>query len=284
MWKKANKFIRSQAVLSAFLLSIIFISAITVLGVLILDMASPGRLMVFTIGQLILAGIAVWLMCKLEVFDINDFRFKGVGKGFRLAGFGFVYIAISFFINFMQIPENGFIAPNILSLFIVILHPFIGTGLFEEVLYRGLVFKILLRKTGHSKRGVIFACVISSVIFGVLHLVNVFAGASVLSTISQVVHATATGLFFAAVFLRTKKLWIPILLHGLLNLSAQIFNAIVSPDLLLKIPEPQTGTDAIGRTIYTLFIALPILIAALVLLRKVEPDGIPNDPPNFSNQ
>ena len=236
MWERINEFVCSRTVLSAFLLSMLFISVVTVVGVLLLGMALPLRLLLFTIMQLILAGIAVWLMQKLEVFDSNDFSFKGMGKGLRLAWFGFVYISISFFISFMQIPGGGFIAPNILSLLIVALHPFIGTGLFEEVLYRGLVLKILLKKNGRSKRGVMGACVISSVIFGLLHIVNIFAGAPVLSTISQVIHATSTGLFFAAVFIRTNKLWIPILLHGLLNLSSQIFCAIVSPELLLQSP------------------------------------------------
>ena len=147
---------------------------------------------------------------------------------------------------------------------------------FEEVLYRGLVLKSLLNKNGHSKRDVMGACVVSSAIFGVLHIVNVFAGASVLPTLSQIIHATSTGLFFAAVFLRTKNLWIPILLHGLLNLSVQIFDGLVSPDLLSQNPTPQAGADIIGLLIYTLFITLPILVAALVLLRKVEPDGISN--------
>jgi len=174
----------------------------------------------------------------------------------------------------MQIPKNGFITPDIPTLIIIVLHPFIGTGLFEEVLYRGLVLKLLLKKNQDSKQGMIFACVISSAIFGFFHLVNVFAGAPVLSTLSQVVDATATGLFFAVVFLRTRKLLMPILLHGLLNLSTQIFDAIVSFDLLLQNPAPQTEVDIIGLIIYTLFTSLPMLIAALVLLRKVEPGSI----------
>jgi CAAX amino terminal protease family. len=115
----------------------------------------------------------------------------------------------------------------------------------------------------------ILACVISSMIFGFLHIVNIFAGDPVLATLSQIVDATAIGLFFAVVFLRTKKLWIPILLHGLLNLSVQIFDAIVSPDLLFQSSTPQTEVDIIGLIIYTLFITLPMLTAALVLLRKV---------------
>ena len=274
MWERVSNFVHSKTVLSVLLLSIIFTLVVTILGVILLGLTLPLKLVFFTIGQLILAIIAIWLMRKLEVFDTNDFKFHGMGKGLLISWFGFVYIIISFLISFMQIPKNGFITPDIPTLIIIVLHPFIGTGLFEEVLYRGLVLKLLLKKNQDSRQGMIFACVISSAIFGFFHIVNVFAGAPVLSTLSQVVDATATGLFFAVVFLRTRKLLMPILLHGLLNLSTQIFDAIVSFDLLLQNPAPQTEVDIIGLIIYTLFTSLPMLIAALVLLRKVEPGSI----------
>ena len=272
MWGKINKLVHSQTVLSALILSAIFISVVTVFGILIIDMTPSVRLTVFTIGQLVLSGTAVWLMRKLKVFDINDFSLKGIGKGFLFAWFGFVYIAVSFFIVLMQIPENSFIAPNIFYLLIVVLHPIIGTGLFEEVLFRGLILKILLKKTGHTKRGIINACVISSVLFGLVHFVNILAGAPVLPTIAQIISAMATGIFFAVVFVRTRKLWIPIFLHGLINLSVQIFDAIVSPNALLQNADSQPEINIVGFIISTLLETLPMLIAGFVLLRKVTPD------------
>ena len=274
MWVKINKFVRSQTVLAVFLLSIFFTFVVTVLGILILDLTPTVRLAFFTLGQLMLSGTVVWLMRKLEVFDTNDFKFKGIGKGFCLAWFGFLYIAITFLICFMSYPENSFIAPSMINLLIVVLHPFIGTGLFEEVLHRGLILKILLKKTGGSKRGVILACVISSAIFGLLHISTIFAGYPFLTIVALMISATATGLFFAAVFIRTGKLWITIFFHGLLNVSGQIFNAIVSPDALTQNIESQAGPDIVGFIINTLFQTLPILIAALILLRKVKPDEI----------
>jgi membrane protease YdiL (CAAX protease family) len=277
MWEKINKFIRSQAVLSVFLLNLFFISVLGILPLLISNMAPPARLSTYTIGQLLLSGIAIWLMRKLDVFDVNDFRFKGIGRGFLLAWFGFVYIAIAFLISFSQIPGNSYIAPRLPYLLIVVLHPFIGTGLLEEVLYRGLVLKILLGKTGSSKRGIFFACVVSSVIFGVSHIVNLLNGAPVLQTLTQMIMGMGIGLFFAAVFLRTRSLLIPILFHGLLNLSSQIFNAISTVSLdALSSPNAaaQTGTDIISFVMYTAFCTLPVLIAGLILLRKVKPDDI----------
>ena len=67
------------------------------------------------------------------------------------------------------------------------------------------------------------------------------------------------------------------LFHGLLNLSAQIFNAIASPDAMMQNAGAETGTNVIGFIIMTLLSTLPILIAGLVLLRKVKPDGLSNE-------
>ena len=108
MWEK-NNFVRSQTVLSAFLLSALFISVVTLLGILLLGMPLPGRLVYFTIGQVILAIIAIWLMRKFEVFDANDFKFNQMGRGLLISWFGFVYVGISFLINYMQIPNSAYI-------------------------------------------------------------------------------------------------------------------------------------------------------------------------------
>jgi len=274
MREKINKFVFTKAVLSTFLLSALFMSAVTILGISIIDITPPIRLTVFTIWQLILSSIIILLMRKLDVFDINDFRFKGVGKGLLIAWFGIVYAIITFFIVFMQIPENSFIAPNIFYLLIVIIHPFIGTGFFEEVLFRGLVLKILLKKFGSTKKRIVGAILISSVFFGSVHFVNIIAGAPVLPTITQIIHASTGGFFYAIVYLRTRKLLIPILFHGLLNVAAQIFDAIISPEVLMQNANALVETDIIGFIVNTLFISLPVLIAGLFLLRKVKPEEI----------
>ena len=271
MREKMKGFVHSNAILSAFLLCVLFISAVTIFGILLLDMIPPIRLTIFTIGQLVLSGILIWLMRKLEVFDVNEFRFRGIVEKLPLAWFGIVYIIVSFFVVFTQIPADSYISPNISYLLIVILHPFIGTGIFEEVLYRGLVLKILLNKMGDSKKGTIHSIIISSALFGFFHVGNIFAGAPVMSTITQMISATATGLFFAVIFVRTRKLLIPILLHGLLNLSVQIFDAIVSPAALALGAGSQAEINIIGFIVNTLFETLPILIAGLILLRKVKP-------------
>jgi membrane protease YdiL (CAAX protease family) len=270
MRERINKFAHSHIVLSAFLLAVLFILVLTAIGLVAMEFAEPIHgLALFTVGQLILALIAIWLMRKLHVFDRADFKFKNMGKGFLLGWFFLVAAGVNFVLNLIGLPESSFITPNPLTLIVVLLHPFIGTGLFEEVLVRGLILKLLLVTMGHTKRGVINAVVISSVIFGVAHIVNLIQ-ADVLPVTSQIIYATATGILFAALYLRTKTLWVPILLHGLVNLSSQIFNAFIDFDMLPQNNEAQA--DIISLIINTLLIVIPCVITGFVLLRKVKPN------------
>jgi membrane protease YdiL (CAAX protease family) len=269
MWEKINRFVHTRVILSVFLLSAFFISVVGTFGSLIVDITPSVRLAIFTLGQITLSIMVIWLMRKMQVFNINDFEVKSMGKGFLLAWAAIAFPIINFLVSFVQLPENCTITPNIFDLLIVVLHPLIGTGFFEEVLYRGLVLKLLLKKTGSSKKGVINVCIISSIIFGIVHIVNLSVS-DILPVISTIILAVPLGLFFAALYLRTKTLLWPILGHALVNLSSQIFDAVIFPDTFLHNTQIKTEMDIPQFIISTLWAGIPYLIAGLILLRKVK--------------
>jgi membrane protease YdiL (CAAX protease family) len=70
-------------------------------------------------------------------------------------------------------------------------------GFVEESVFRGLMLTAL------RERGVWRAIIVTSVLFGLTHLANVLAGATVLETISQVAYTIAFGVAFAALVLST---------------------------------------------------------------------------------
>lgn len=175
MWGKTKNFVHKHAILSGFLLFAFFITVISLFGMSLLRITPPYEKAIYTVGQLVLSFAIIGLMRKFQVFNINDFRFRNMGKGILLAWVGIVDAVVTFLFNFLPLPENSLIAPNPLHLVIVVLHPLIGTALFEEVLCRGLVLKLLLVKMGNTKKGIIGACIISSVIFGIGHGFNIIA-------------------------------------------------------------------------------------------------------------
>lgn len=87
-------------------------------------------------------------------------------------------------------------------------------GFIEEVIFRGFLFKALL------KNGIKAAVAVSSVTFGIGHIVNLLNGADILQTLLQIIYAGAAGLMFTAIFYKTKSLIPCIVTHSLLNMSS----------------------------------------------------------------
>lgn len=67
-------------------------------------------------------------------------------------------------------------------------------GVLEEVIFRGLLFR------GMGAGNVKVAIIVSSLTFGVGHIVNLFTGAPLFETLLQLVYASAVGFCYTAVF------------------------------------------------------------------------------------
>ncbi len=90
-------------------------------------------------------------------------------------------------------------------------------GFIEEVIFRGLLFKAI------CKSSVKQAILISSITFGIGHIVNLLNGADVLPTLLQICYAVAIGFLFVIIFYKGKSLLPCIITHGIVN-SLSIFS------------------------------------------------------------
>ncbi len=133
-----------------------------------------------------------------------------------------------------------------------------AVGFVEESWFRGLLFGAL------ERRGVIFAAIVSSVVFGLFHSSWLVSGATPARTLSEIGVAFALGIMFAAGRYRTNSIWPVIALHALTDF----------PGLLLTKHQILNG-GALGRTV-ALLVAVG-LVYALVLLRPRKPRAIPAD-------
>ena len=86
-------------------------------------------------------------------------------------------------------------------------------GFLEEMIFRGLLFQAM------AKNGVKSAIIVSSVTFGIGHIVNLFngSGAELLPNLLQVMYAVAIGFAFVMIYCRTKSLIPCILTHSIFN-------------------------------------------------------------------
>jgi membrane protease YdiL (CAAX protease family) len=96
-------------------------------------------------------------------------------------------------------------------------------GICEEILYRGFLIHYFFAAPFHAPLAV--ALIVSSVIFGAVHLYQGIAG---------VISTAILGLIFSAIFLTTGTLVVPMILHALIDLRI----------LLILRPNPQLAAEA----------------------------------------
>jgi CAAX protease family protein len=99
------------------------------------------------------------------------------------------------------------------------------SAIFEETLFRGIIFRITEEKLGSY-----FALIISAVLFGALHLTN--PNNSIIAGIGLAIQA---GLLLAAAYIYSRNLWFPIAIHFAWNFTqSAIFGASVSGNAISK--------------------------------------------------
>lgn len=99
-------------------------------------------------------------------------------------------------------------------------------GFLEEMIFRGFLFHAMV------KGGIKSAIIVSSVTFGIGHIVNLIngSGAELLPNILQVIYAVAIGFAFVMVYYKTKSLLPCIATHSLLNATSVFANeAAITP-------------------------------------------------------
>ncbi|MEC9485145.1 MAG: CPBP family intramembrane glutamic endopeptidase [Candidatus Izemoplasma sp.] len=99
----------------------------------------------------------------------------------------------------------------------------LSIGIFEEVLFRYVIFVIIMQLLTINKKNVFLGMVLSSVLFGLFHLINLFAGAGVGETLQQVGYTTLLGLLWSMTLFLTQNIWVPILLHTIYNFVGVLY-------------------------------------------------------------
>ncbi|MBO5328588.1 MAG: CPBP family intramembrane metalloprotease [Clostridia bacterium] len=95
-------------------------------------------------------------------------------------------------------------------------------ALMEESVFRGIIHPLINDKFKNKKLCTVKAVIISSAIFALWHLFNLFEGASVPYTLLQVGYTFLTGCAFAATVDKTHNIWAAVLLHAIFDFGGFI--------------------------------------------------------------
>lgn len=133
----------------------------------------------------------------------------------------------------------------------------LSTGLFEEVLFRGVILTAMLLAWGTTRKGVIKSLVTSSLLFGALHLLNATSGATATRVTANSLYTCLTGLLFGGVAIRCRSFWPAALLHG-------VSNSLLSLNRLGELPPEWTISYAVLRV----SVHVPLGLYGLYLIRS----------------
>ena len=76
----------------------------------------------------------------------------------------------------------------------------VNIGFLEEIIFRGILYKSI------EKDNQKLAIIISSLTFGIEHIVNLLNGADLVPTLMQICYAIAIGFLFVTIFNKSKSL------------------------------------------------------------------------------
>lgn len=111
----------------------------------------------------------------------------------------------------------------------------LNVGFIEEIIFRGYLFKMM------EKDNVKAATAVSSITFGIGHIVNLFNGAELIPTLLQICYAMSVGYLFVVIFRKSKSIVPCIIVHSVNN-ALSIFNAdnavslYIAPVFLIVVP------------------------------------------------
>ncbi len=90
-------------------------------------------------------------------------------------------------------------------------------GIFEECIFRGVLFPVLMRRLSYDKKGMILSLVFSSLFFGLSHFLNLIAGAGIVDVLLQVCYSFLLGGLCGFLLIKTQSIFPSIAVHALFN-------------------------------------------------------------------
>ena len=132
-------------------------------------------------------------------------------------------------------------------------------GLFEEILFRGILMNGLRRKLSLPA-----AIITSSVLFGLLHVVSLGYGQSPTTTAAQIMVAASLGGLFCVLTLQANSLWPAIILHAVYNSQAMILIFLLEDNLDLS----DLNQRPTGLAITDLILPGAVTLLAVYLYRR----------------
>lgn len=141
---------------------------------------------------------------------------------------------------------------DLLALYIVYI---ISIAVIEELVFRGVLLFLFLDLLRFKKYRYTLTALFTSLVFSLFHLTNLFIGMDVGSVLLQVVYTFLIGGMLAVVMLKTKNIWLCMIIHALFDFGGLLTEhiAVGNPwDVTFWILTITCGILCAGHIVYSL--------------------------------
>ena len=163
-----------------------------------------------------------------------------------------------------------------INIFVTYLLRVLSSAFLEEYLFRGLILGIFLFYYPKTKKGLLKSVIFSSLIFGIMHIVNLWTIEEETSenVINQIYAASCIGIMYGATYLRTKSIVILGILHFLTNFFTLIKEiSLSSNEPYEKVIQQDDLVSLIVSQFLTLIIyGIPLFIGLYLILKMPQKD------------
>ena len=98
----------------------------------------------------------------------------------------------------------------------------IAIALLEEIFFRALLLPLFMERFAKNRYCVFISVSGSSILFALMHLFNLFFGAGVGETMLQVGYTFLIGCMLAVMMLKTKNIWLCVIVHAMFDVGGTI--------------------------------------------------------------
>ena len=141
-----------------------------------------------------------------------------------------------------------------------------AAGFYEEAMFRGVTIPIGMRYLKGENR-CFKTALVTSLVFGLMHLGNIMEGAGPRISVVQAIATTFCGFLYAAAFLRTGSILVPILMHSVYDYMCFVTDPTLAEGIMIN--------DSISLTVIAaLAVDIAAGIAGLYMIRPAVRDRI----------
>jgi membrane protease YdiL (CAAX protease family) len=133
-------------------------------------------------------------------------------------------------------------------------------ALFEEFAFRGVIFSVILEKRRKNSGDVFISILLTSVMFGLIHILNILSGSDPMSVFLQIGYSFLIGGMCSFVLIETKNIWFCVIFHAVYNFGGDFM--------------PRLGMGTWWDTptvIITVLLSVAVTVYVVVKLLKVDP-------------